>query len=104
MLSCPKVFTIGRALGIHVRKSDLELFKLAAARLPHTQLVRLVVKKMENMSCRWGDQQLRRAGGKVRRIAKARPSQAMAKALVPGAARRRQQQKARREGSIPRDT
>ena len=43
MLSCPKVFTIGRALGVHVRKSDLELFKLAAARLPHTQLVRLVV-------------------------------------------------------------
>ena len=56
VLSCPKVFTIGRALGIHVRKSDLELFKLAAARLPHTQLVRLVVKKMESMSCRWGDQ------------------------------------------------
>ena len=39
VLRSPKVFTIGRALGIHIRKPDLELFKLVATRLPHTQLV-----------------------------------------------------------------
>ena len=31
VLTCPKVFLIGRALGTHIRKSNLELFKLAAA-------------------------------------------------------------------------
>ena len=59
VLSCSKVFLIGRALSTHVRKANLELVKLAMARLPHTQLIRLIVKKMENMSCRWGEKQLR---------------------------------------------
>ena len=50
---------IGTAVSTHVGKANQELVKLAMARLPHTKLIRLIVKKIENMRCKWGEQQLR---------------------------------------------